>query len=106
MQIEILNSEHHADYLGTAVRLAAIEDEEVASRISKAWAKYGTFRSEFRDRQVPIELRLKLFDTVITPTILYGSEAWPTKRSSQQKLHATLMKMMRLLIHAHNLQPV
>ena len=101
MQIEILDSERHADYLGTAVKLTGIEDEEVASRVSKAWAKYGVFRSELRDRQVPIELRLKLFDTIITPTILYGSETWPTKRISQRKLHATQMKMMRLLIHAH-----
>ena len=101
MLIEILDHECHADYLGTSVKLTGIEDEEVASRISKAWAKYGVFRNELRDRKVPIELRLKLFDTVITPTILYGSEAWGTKRSSQQKLHATQMKMMRLLIHAH-----
>ena len=101
MQIEILASECHADYLGTAVKLTGVGDEEVASRISKAWAKYGIFRSELRDRQVPIELRLKLFDTVITPTILYGSETWPTKRSCQQKLHAAQMKMMRMLIHAH-----
>ena len=101
MNIEILDKDGHATYLGRAVRLTAMEDEEIKSRIAKAWAKYGVFRQELNDQHVPVKLRMKLFEAVISPTILYGCEAWAMKQKSQLKLRSTQRKMMRLLTRAH-----
>ena len=58
------------------------------------------FKNELNDRNVPLALRLRLFDAVVTPTILYGSEAWTMTKQLQTKLRTTQRKMMRLLIHA------
>ena len=101
MNIEILDGEGQTTYLGRAVRLIAMDDEEIKSRIAKAWAKYGVFRQELNDHDVPVHLRMKLFDAVISQTILYGCEAWAMKQKSQHKLRATQRKMMRLLTRAH-----
>ena len=59
----------------------------------KAWAKFGAFRSELTDRRVPLHLRLRLFDAVITPTALYACEAWTMTQSRQQKLRTAQRRM-------------
>ena len=57
-------------YLGSAIYLIELAETEVDNRISKACAKYGVFKKKLNDRSTPLNLRLKLFDAVITPTIL------------------------------------
>ena len=101
MCIEVLDQDSHTAYLGRAVRLTDMNDEEIKSRISKAWSKYGTFRKELNDASVPIKLRMKLFDAVVSPTILYGSEAWAMTKRRQVMLRSTQRKMLRLMIQAH-----
>ena len=78
-----------------------MSDEKIKGRISKVWSKYGIFRKELNDHSVPIKLRMKLFDAVISPTILYGSEAWAMTKRRQVMLRSTQRKMLRLMIQAH-----
>ena len=46
MEIEVLDSESHAMYLGRALRMTEMQDEELRSRIAKAWAKFGIYKGE------------------------------------------------------------
>ena len=62
----------HTIYLGKALNLIDMHDIELKHRIKKAWAKFGMLKMELTDRSVPPQLRLRLFDAVITPTVLYG----------------------------------
>ena len=83
------------------MNLRNLHDTELHNRIAKAWAKFGIFKKELKDQAIPIHLRLKLFDAVVTPTILYGSEVWTMTLQLQKKLRATQRKMMSLITHAH-----
>ena len=94
MSIEVLDCDSHAAYLGRVVRLTDMHVEEVKSRIEKAWSKYGVFRNELNDHKVPLALRLKLFDAVVMPTVLYGCEAWAMTQTLQTQLRATQKNMM------------
>ena len=100
MKIEVLGPEGRADYLGRVLRLADMHDAELSHRTSKAWAKYGVFRNELHDRKVPINLRMKLFNTVITPTILYGCETWTMTKARESKLRTVQRNMLRQLTRA------
>ena len=99
--VEILSRENHTMYLGRAINLTNMEDEELNSRVAEAWAKFGVFRQELLDRSVPVHLRIQLFDTVVTPTMLYGSEAWSMTQKRQMKLRPTQRRMFRSLLHCH-----
>ena len=66
-----------------------MEDEEINNRVAKAWAKFGVFREELLDRNVPLHLRIRLFDTVVTPTMLYGCAAWTMTQRRQKMLRST-----------------
>ena len=63
-------------YLGRALTLTDTCQVELAHRIKKGWANFGMMKNELTDKNVPIGFRLKLFHTVVTPTIMYGSCSW------------------------------
>jgi hypothetical protein len=66
--IEVLDCNSQAQYLGRTSRMTTMDDEEIMSRISEAWAKYGVCKGELNDSHVPLKLRIKLFNAVITPS--------------------------------------
>lgn len=101
VMVEVLATGGQTTYLGRSINLTDMDDTELQSRMAKAWAKFGVFRSELTDRAIPMHLRARLFDAVITPTILYGNETWTMKRQRQLSLRAVQRRMMRRLIHAH-----
>ena len=98
MDIEVLGVDGSAMYLGRALSLTDTRDTELAHRIKKGWAKFGTYRQELNDKAVPPHLRLKLCHSVVTPTILYGCCSWVMTTSREAALRATQMKMMRALL--------
>jgi hypothetical protein len=98
MRIEVLDYRDSCAYLGRSLSLTEPHDVELQHRISKGWAKFGVFRRELTDRAVPLPLRLKLFHSVITPSILYGSASWVMTTARANKLRAAQMKMLRTVL--------
>ena len=98
MDIEILPSNGKTTYLGRALSLTEPHDTELDHRIRQAWAKFGKFKSELTDKDVPLHLRLKLFNSVVTPTVLYGCVSWTMIGSRIEKLRTTQMKMLLLIL--------
>lgn len=99
--VEVLPDGEQTSYLGRVINLRDLHDSEVHNRIAKAWTKFGVSKGEFVDPAIPMHLRTKLFDAVVTRTILYGSEVWSVTLHRQQKLRAAQRRMMRQIIHAH-----
>ena len=75
MNIEVLDCQKHAMYLGRALCLRDMHDEELRNRTAKAWAKFSMYKQELTDQEIQIWHWMKLFETLITPTILYGADA-------------------------------
>jgi hypothetical protein len=98
MDIEVLESTASALYLGRDLSLTTPHDTELKHRIKKAWAKFGVFRDELTDKGVPLHLRLKLFNAVLTPTVLYGCGCWAMTTIRDTTLRTTQMKMLRCIL--------
>jgi hypothetical protein len=45
--------------------------------------------------------RARLFNAVVTPTVLYGSAAWGLTRAMEDKLRVTWRKMLRYVFRLH-----
>lgn len=73
-------------------------DTELNNRVKKAWTKCGTFRDEFSDKNVPLDLRLKLFDAVLTPTVLFGCSSWAMTNARDEKIRSTQLKVLRCML--------
>ena len=98
MDIKVLELTANAMYLGRALSLTNPHEEELNHRIKKAWAKFGVYRQELTDKGIPLQLRMKLFHSVITPTMLYGSASWVMTGGREQRLQSTQMKMLRTIL--------
>ena len=47
------------------------------------------------DRKVPVELKDKVFKTIIRPAMRYASECWAVKKKDESKLNSAEMRMLR-----------
>ena len=98
MVIEVLDPTSSTMYLGRALTLTDMHNVELNHRLKKAWAKFGVYKQELTDRRVPLGLRMKLFHSVVTPTILYGSGSWVMTGTRENALRSTQMKMLRAVL--------
>ena len=98
MVIEVLGAESSTMYLGKLLSLVDPHDVEVQHRTKKAWAKFALYREELTDKGVPLKLRLKLFNAVVTPTMLYACSAWVLTAAQEKKVQATQMRMTRSIL--------
>ena len=47
------------------------------------------------DKKVPVKLKVKIYQTVIKPTMLYGAECWAMRKKEEYLLNKTEMRMLR-----------
>ena len=71
---------------------------ELESRISSGWSCFHKHKQELTGRQYPLRDRLRLFDSTVTPTVLYGCEAWTLKDPMKRRLRAVQRKMLRMVL--------
>ena len=70
------------------------EDREVEHRIGRGWAKFAVYKGELCDRRYSLLHRLKLFDAVISPTVLYGAGTWTMTVAREKRLRAAQRLML------------
>ena len=98
MTIEVLDPTASCMYLGRDLSLTNPHETELNHRLRKAWGKFGAFKSELTDKAIPLRLRLKLFQSVVAPTVLYGCCSWVMTRERTMKLKSTQSKMLRTML--------
>ena len=96
----VLGPEDSAKYLGRKVRFKDPNLAEFDNRVAKAWGAFSKYKKELTDRQHRLKDRLKLFDAVITPTLLYGCESWTLRVDQQKRLRTLQRKMLRMVLNA------
>ena len=99
-RIKVMGSDDKHKYLGREFPgdphrrgLVALE-----YRIQCAWSKFRTFEYILTDKHVPMSLRLKLFDTMVTPTILYSLDTCPFTATLENRLDVIQRKMLRKMM--------
>ena len=94
----ILQHDDSTKYFGRKLTFSDHHITEINNRISTTWRKFNVLRNEVTNRHYPLHSRIRLFDTTITPTILYGCASWTTTHESMTKLVRTQRRMLRLII--------
>ncbi len=97
-EVEVLPPWKATAYLGKDLCLSNVHDAEIESRVRKAWAKFNKFKSELCDTAFSLNLRLRLFNAVVTQTMMYGSAAWAMTCERETRLNTTQRKMLRSII--------
>ena len=98
--IEMIRANQCHKYLGTSLQgdLRYRAKSNIAYRTKCAWSKFHLFYSSLTSKHVPTSLRLRLFNSVITPTILYGLTTCPLTKHDYDQLAVLQRKMLRQII--------
>jgi len=98
--LEVLPPDKAEKYLGRKLVLHADHrtSHEVSNRISCAWGAFAKYRSTLTCKQIPIALRMKLFDATVTPCALHGISALTMTQKSHHAFRTAQRKMLRTIV--------
>ena len=87
-------------YLGTIIRPEGGTKEDISSRLGKARNVFKSMDNVWRSAQYTTGTKLRLYQSCVTSTLLYGSECWRMTDTDLGKLcsfHTTcLRKILRI----------
>ena len=75
-------------YLGSRLSRVVHIDDEVSARISKASAAFGLLRRSIWDQSgIRLDTKLKVYRSVVLPTLLYACETWRVNHRHAKRLN-------------------
>ena len=87
-------------YLGSTLSRSVNIDEEVSYRIARASAAFGRLRDTVWERRgLTKETKLKVYQAVVLPSLLYACETWTTNSRHIKQSNAFHMRCLRSLLH-------
>ena len=86
--VEFIQADAHHRYYGRYLsgEVTFRESTEIYHRIKCGWYAFSKHAGTPCNRNVSIKVRLKLFDAVVTPTILFGLAVLPLSQASFNKI--------------------
>ena len=70
-------------YLGSVINIGGSE-EDAKARIGKARTTFNILNKIWKTKNIPIKTKLKIFNSNVKSTLLYGSKTWKTTHHTQQ----------------------
>ena len=100
MFVELVRRGSSHKYLGKTLPgdLRTRGQRNLDHRLSCAWLKFHQLQLTLLNRKIPVHLRLKLFDSVVSPTALYSLSTTPLTETQLQKLDGAQRKMLRKIV--------
>ena len=94
--IDILSGTPKHKYLGRGFFGEVIVRGKAAvdHRSNCAWMKYKMYQHVFEDKHVTLVLRFKLFESIISPTMLYSLDTCPLTEVQKQRIDVTQRVML------------
>ena len=70
-------------------------DRDVDLHVWAAWSSWRKLTGVLYDRKIPLRLKAKVYEAIITPALTYGSECWAMKVTNKRKIATTEMRVLR-----------
>merc|ERR1711872_65064 len=82
-------------YLGVDIANDSRMSEEVNHRIGEARKACGALKGLWKKRHISREVKVRMYEGIIEPSLLYGSEAWTLKLNERKRIEAVEMNCLR-----------
>ena len=74
-------------YIGSEIHGSVGCVTDIDGRIKVAWSRWRDLSGVIYNKKVPMKLKSKLYKTVVTPAMVYGSEFCALRKQEEQRLH-------------------
>ncbi len=85
-------------YLGSTFSAQGGCEHDVRNRIKIAWQKWRELTCVLCDNKMPIQIKGKVYKSMIRPVMMYGAEAWTLTRKEEELLERAEMRMLRWIL--------
>lgn len=92
----LLKTCDHFKYLGSVVQKNGLCEADLNHRISTGWMKWQQNSAIFCDKKMPAKLKGKLYNAVVRPALMFGTECWTMNAQLSRKMTTTENKMLRI----------
>ena len=83
-------------YLGSSIRADGSSEEDIEQRIGAVMRVVGAMRKELLERrELKKETKLRGFNAIVVPTLLYSCETWTVQKRHESRLQACEMMCFR-----------
>ena len=100
MLVEVIKAGSSHKYLGKSLPgdLTSRGQRNLDHRLSCAWMRFHELRHTLLNHKIPVKLRLRLFDAVVSPTVLFSLSTTPLTVTQLERLDGAQRKMMRRIV--------
>ena len=85
-------------YIGSVINIEGGSEEDAKARIGKARTTFNILNKIWKTKNKPIKTKLKIFNSNVKSTLLYGSETWKTTTNILNKLQTFSNRCLRCLL--------
>lgn len=86
-------------YLGSTISHDGSLDREIDARVSKASQALGRLRNRVLcQHNIRLKTKLRVYNAVVLPSLLYGSESWTLYRKHMKKLESFHVRALRSIL--------
>ena len=98
--VELVRGQTTHKYLGKKLSgdLLSRKQCNLDFRLSCAWMKYDSIAPTLLNKRIPVHLRLRLFDSIVSPAALYSLTSTPLTTSQLRKLDVAQHRMLRRIV--------
>ena len=75
-------------YLGSYLSRTGNCDKECMIRIGKAASVFGRLVNMWKSKNISLAVKIRLYESLVFLTLLYGAESWPISVTQMKKLEA------------------
>ena len=81
-------------YLGSTLAEDGELDAEVTHQVQSGWKNWKRVSGVLCDRRMDVNIKGKVYRTVVRPSLIYGAETW-TLKAQAKKFEVAEMRMLR-----------
>ena len=93
-------------YLGAVIHANGGVEADIQNRVNEGCKVLGALKGVMKNRALEMNVRRVLYEKVIVPTVMYGSELWGMKVSERQRVNVFEMKCLRSMTGISRLERV
>ena len=82
-------------YLGSTVDKVGGADADIKNRIRKARASFQQLKNVWNTNTISTTTKTRLFNTIVKPVLLYGSETWKLTKTNTTKIQTFINTCLR-----------
>ena len=88
-------------YLGSTLESGSGSHTEILRRVALAGSVLNSLTCVWKQKQLSLQLKLRLFNSLVLPVLLYGSETWIVLQADAIRINGFYMQAQRRILGIH-----